>query len=107
MSSPLKLANKQTIVKVLSSYKGTLLKSFNKLPSNYVKVDDQDGSVLHTTYVYQDFKEAFNHFILISKTCQGFNYYPEMFNVYNRVEVKLFTKEGNHKTITTKDYYIA
>jgi pterin-4a-carbinolamine dehydratase len=92
MSSPLKLANTKTIANILSKYKGTSLKPGSKLPSNYAKLEEKEGSVLQRTYVYQDFKEAFNHFILISKTCQSFNYYPEMFNVYNRVEVKLFTK---------------
>ena len=44
--------------------------------------------------------------ILISKTCQSVNYYPEIFNVYNRVEVKLFTKE-EHRKVTSKDVYVA
>ena len=44
--------------------------------------------------------------ILISKTCQAVNYYPEIFNVYNRVEVKLFTKEEQRK-VTSKDVYVA
>lgn len=44
--------------------------------------------------------------ILISKACQAVNYYPEIFNVYNRVQVKLFTKE-EQRNVTSKDVYIA
>jgi pterin-4a-carbinolamine dehydratase len=85
MSSALTAANKNIVTKILSSYKGSPLKAFDKLPGNYVKIDDKDGSMLQRTYVYKDFKEAFSHFISISKACQSFNYYPEIFNVYNRV----------------------
>jgi pterin-4a-carbinolamine dehydratase len=107
MLSALKQANKKTIAEILSSSKGTSLESISHLPNGYQMVDSKEGPVLQKTYLYENFKEAFSHFILISKTCHGFNYYPEMFNVYNRIEVRLFSKEGDRRQITSKDYYMA
>lgn len=56
-------------------------------------VEVNAGAQLERTFIYKDFKEAFSNLILISKTCQAVDYYPEIFNVYNRVEVRLFTRE--------------
>lgn len=30
-----------------------------------------------------------------------------MFNVYNRIEIKLFSKEGDRRQVTSKDCYMA
>lgn len=57
---------------------------------------------------YSDFQEAFCKFNLIARTCSQMNYYPEIFNVYNKIIVKLYsTNKDNEKELTAKDLYIS
>lgn len=106
MASPLRTATKETIAQVMAAYKGTKIAQLGKGLEQYQLVEGNAGAQLERTFLYKDFKEAFSNMILISKTCQAVNYYPEIFNVYNRVEVKLFTKEEQRK-VTSKDVYVA
>lgn len=107
MNSPLLSATSKNISALLSNYKGTIIpQDLNKWPIHYTKVNNKQESYLLRTYTFENFKEAFSHFILITKTCQQYNYYPEIFNVYNRIEIKLSSSENGQRKITSKDIYI-
>jgi pterin-4a-carbinolamine dehydratase len=58
-------------------------------------------------FLYSDFKEAFPHYSLLAKSCSKLHYYPEMFNVYNKVIVKCYTEKDGQKVITSKDLFMA
>jgi pterin-4a-carbinolamine dehydratase len=45
--------------------------------------------------------------MLISKTCHQVGYAPSIFNVYNRIVLKLSTPVQNGREITAKDIYMA
>jgi 4a-hydroxytetrahydrobiopterin dehydratase len=68
----------------------TALTAFDKMPNNYL-IDKEESSAI-AEYKFGDFKEAFCYLNLIAQTCSQFDYHPEIFNVYNRITVKLYTK---------------
>jgi len=56
---------------------------------------------------FYDFHEALSKFNLIAKICSQFGYTPEMFNVYNRIILKLYTPQADDKVLTLKDLYLS
>lgn len=43
----------------------------------------------------------------MAKSCSKLNYFPEIFNVYNKVIVKLYTEKDGKKIVTTKDLFMS
>lgn len=107
MISPLLTANLASVPQILATYKGHFLTNIKKTPENFKIVPSNESEILERTFIYKDFKEAFCHFTLISKTCHSYNYYPELFNVYNRIVVRLSTDANGKKGISCKDIYMA
>lgn len=104
MASPLKAATPQTIAKLIANYQPHHpLPPTATIPPNYTLLQHPTRPSLQRTFVFRDFKEAATHIVQISKLCASLNYFPEIFNVYNRVEVRL----GSEGKVTEKDMYVA
>jgi 4a-hydroxytetrahydrobiopterin dehydratase len=57
-------------------------------------------------FTFKDFKEAFTFISGIALLAEEQNHHPEIFNVYNRVEISLQTHDAGN-TVTEKDYSLA
>lgn len=57
-------------------------------------------------YRFQNFREAISALVRISFEAEDMNHHPEVFNVYNRVEIRLSTHDAGGK-ITEKDVKLA
>ncbi len=61
---------------------------------------------LFKQFLFKDFKEAFSFISGIALLAEEQNHHPEIFNVYNKVEISLQTHDAGN-TITEKDYILA
>ena len=107
MANTLKHISPKQLASFFPSYKGTRLTSFPKLPMYFHIKNEGDDMYLTREFLYSDFKEAFPHFALLAKSCSKLQYYPEIFNVYNKVIVKCYTERDGKKIITTKDLFVS
>lgn len=97
-----------TINQLIFHFNGTPLKNLSSFPSSFTVSQDPQDQWAQLELQYSDFKEAFCKFNLIARTCNLMNYQPEIFNVYNRIVVRLYTNSGGKgKTLTAKDLYVA
>ncbi len=60
---------------------------------------------LYRVYHFTDFKEAFAFMTMVAMAAEELNHHPEWYNVYNKVEVYLYTHDANG--ITEKDFQLA
>lgn len=103
-----KTATAGTINNLLFHFNGVSLTKLPILPPSFTVSEDPVDQWAKLELQYTDFKEAFCKLNLIARTCNLMNYRPEIFNVYNRIEVRLYTSNSrNDKTITWKDVYVA
>lgn len=61
---------------------------------------------LYTTKEFKDFKEAWNFLNEVAKLAEKENHHPEIYNVYNKVELWLCTHDAGD-IITDKDRSLA
>jgi pterin-4a-carbinolamine dehydratase len=59
------------------------------------------------SFFTQTSSRPFPHYTLFAKSCSKVEYYPEIFNVYNKVVVKCYTEKDGKKFITTKDLFMS
>lgn len=104
-----KNANLSNIRTLLQTFTGTPLTKFDAFPKSYVLNTQPNNHWAELSLQYSDFKEAFCRFNLIARTCAQMNYYPELFNVYNRIVVRIYSPgEGSSgKVLTQKDLYVS
>ena len=57
-------------------------------------------------FVFKDFKAAFSFLVKVAIEAENANHHPEIFNVYNKVTLKLCTHDAG-STITEKDRQLA
>ena len=56
-------------------------------------------------FVFSDFKEALSFIVRVGLVAETQNHHPELFNVYNRVELQFRTHDAGNK-VTQKDLNI-
>lgn len=74
------------------------------------KLKDFEGwnfemDALHTVFEFEDFKEAFSAMTRIAFEAEKMNHHPEWTNVYNTLEIFLFTHDADG--VTEKDFELA
>lgn len=74
------------------------------------KLKDFDGweytdGALHTIFEFEDFKEAFSAMTRIAFEAEKLQHHPEWSNVYNSLEIFLFTHDADG--VTQKDFELA
>ena len=65
-----------------------------------------ESHALHKDFQFKDFREAIGFIVHMSFYAEGFNHHPELFNVYNRVTIKLTTHDAGNK-VTALDLKLA
>jgi len=64
-----------------------------------------DGKTIHRLFTFKDFREAFGFMTRAAFIAEEMNHHPDWTNVYNRVEIKLWTHDS--QGITEKDFALA
>ena len=54
---------------------------------------DTNGKVLSRDYLFNDFAEAFSFLTAVALVAEKLDHHPEIWNVYNRVTLKLSTHD--------------
>ena len=54
---------------------------------------DSNGKVLSRDYLFKDFAEAFSFLTYVALVAEKLDHHPEIWNVYNRVTLKLSTHD--------------
>lgn len=62
----------------------------------------EENNQLHRSFEFMDFVEAFTFMTQVAFVAEKMNHHPNWSNVYNKVEIKLFTHDAKD-TITEKD----
>jgi 4a-hydroxytetrahydrobiopterin dehydratase len=76
-----KLLDTQEISKLLESHSGW----------------DSNGKILSQDFEFKDFKEAFSFLAKAALIAEELNHHPEIWNVYNKVTLKLSTHDTEPK----------
>lgn len=66
----------------------------------------EENNQLNQIFEFKDFVEAFAFMTQIAFLSEKMNHHPNWSNVYNKVEITLFTHDANN-TITEKDRKLA
>lgn len=64
----------------------------------------KDGS-LEKKFVFKDFKQALGFMVQVGLLAEKKNHHPELFNVYNKITIRLNTHDA--KGVTDKDFDLA
>lgn len=62
----------------------------------------EENNQLHRSFEFKNFVEAFTFMTQVAFAAEKMNHHPNWTNVYNKVEIKLFTHDAKN-TITEKD----
>ncbi|MCB9639234.1 MAG: 4a-hydroxytetrahydrobiopterin dehydratase [Myxococcales bacterium] len=65
-----------------------------------------EGDSLKKTFTFANFKEAMSFLVRLAFHAEEQDHHPEIFNVYNRVELTLRTHDAGNK-VTEKDVKLA
>lgn len=65
-----------------------------------------NGGKIKKQFVFADFREALSFIVHIGLEAESMQHHPELFNVYNQVEISLQTHDAGNK-ITPKDLDLA
>ena len=63
------------------------------------------NAVIERTYQFADFKQALGFIVQVGLLAEQADHHPEIFNVYNKVTIRLNTHSAN--AITSKDVDLA
>ena len=74
------------------------------------KLKDVDGweyrdNALHTTFEFNDFKDAFSVMTRIAFEAEAQNHHPDWTNVYNKLHISLSTHDADG--VTNNDFALA
>ena len=58
------------------------------------------------TYEFSNFQEAIGFIVRLSFPAEKYDHHPELFNVYNKVEIALTTHDAGNR-VTAKDITLA
>ncbi len=67
--------------------------------------EEKDNS-LHKTFEFKNFSEAFGWMARVALAAEKMNHHPEWTNVYNRVDVKLYSHDAGD-IVTERDHKLA
>ena len=56
-------------------------------------------------FKFKDFKEAMSFMVKVGDAAESMNHHPEIFNVYNKVKLRLSTHDAGG--LTDKDFHLA
>ena len=62
-------------------------------------------NAIHTSFRFEDFKEAFSVMVRIAFEAEAQQHHPEWFNVYNQLQISLSTHDA--RGVTEKDFTLA
>ena len=65
-----------------------------------------DNDALVKTFVFEDFTKAITFIVQISFIAEKLVHHPEIYNVYNKVTIRLSTHDAGN-TVTEKDIQLA
>jgi len=66
----------------------------------------KENNRLIKTFVFTDFIAAFGFMSRVPLVAEKMNHHPEWVNIYNRVEIRLFTHDAGD-IVTEKDWELA
>ena len=78
-----------------------LIKKINLLSENWVLED----IYLKGSYTFNDFDNAFTFMKEIAVKCEEMNHHPKWTNVYNKIDIELYTHDSGG--ITEKDFELS
>ena len=78
-----------------------LIKKINLLSENWVLED----IYLKGSYTFNDFDNAFTFMKEIAVKCEEMNHHPKWTNVYNKIDIELYTHDQGG--ITEKDFELS
>jgi len=67
---------------------------------------DEQANKLHKNFEFGSFKEAMSFMVRIGFEAEALGHHPELFNVYNKVDIKLATHDAGDK-VTELDLKLA
>lgn len=62
-------------------------------------------NAIEKKYVFKDFKQALGFMVQVGLLVEKKNHHPELFNVYNKITIRLNTHDA--KGVTEKDFDLA
>jgi 4a-hydroxytetrahydrobiopterin dehydratase len=65
----------------------------------------QDGATIKRSLAFQNFQQAFAFMTQIALVAEKMDHHPDWTNVYNRVEIRLWTHDAGG--LTEKDFVLA
>ena len=66
---------------------------------------DADGKGIRRSLQFEDFNTAFGFMARVALAAEKHDHHPEWFNVYNRVDIRLFTHDADG--LTARDFLLA
>ena len=81
--------------------KDELNQKINNLSKNWVIED----VFLKGSFVFKNFDDAFNFMKKVAIKCEDMNHHPKWTNVYNKIDVELYTHDSGG--ITEKDFELS
>ena len=81
--------------------KDELNQKINNLSKNWVIED----IFLKGSFVFKNFDDAFSFMKKVAIKCEGMNHHPKWTNVYNKIDVELYTHDSGG--ITEKDFELS
>ena len=81
--------------------KDELNQKINNLSKNWVIED----IFLKGSFVFKNFDDAFNFMKKVAIKCEDMNHHPKWTNVYNKIDVELYTHDSGG--ITEKDFELS
>ena len=81
--------------------KDELNQKINNLSKNWVIEDE----FLKGSFVFKNFDDAFSFMKKVAIKCEDMNHHPKWTNVYNKVDVELYTHDSGG--ITDKDFELS
>ena len=82
-------------------YKDELNQKINNLSKNWVIED----VFLKGSFVFKNFDDAFSFMKKVAIKCEDMNHHPKWTNVYNKIDVELYTHDSGG--ITEKDFELS
>jgi len=66
---------------------------------------EYEDNAIHTTFEFDDFKDAFSVMTRIAFEVENINHHPDWSNVYNTLQISLSTHDAGG--VTEKDFQLA
>jgi 4a-hydroxytetrahydrobiopterin dehydratase len=85
------------------------MKTYNEATAKLVLQDLKDWNFnnngIEKKFVFKNFNQALGFIVQVGVLAEKQNHHPELFNVYNKVDIRLSTHDSNG--LTDKDFDLA